>query len=276
MPYDAFGVFTRSYNFTADKIAAIRIQSIRMDGEFDNYATAMNQVMMRSGVTTMSGNLKLGDNSVTGVAAGSAGAPSISPYINAASGIYFPDANTIVFVSNGTETGRIAITGFTTSSLSCSNFGVGVALGSIRGNSDFRGITSFQSIREDALIDATALTGAVNIDAVLTASTAASVTVFTANAVGNFTFNIRHNSLASLNSNMGIGQVLSLAIEVPCGGTAYYCTAITIDGSAPSQLKWFGGAPAGGYVSAINVYTITIIKTASATFLVRASLSSAT
>lgn len=276
MPYDAFGVFTRSYNFTTDKLAAIRIQSVRMDGEFDNYATAMNAVVLRNGAAAMTGNFKLGNNSITGIAAGTLGAPSISPYVNAASGIYFPDANTVVFVANGGEIGRIANAGTILPLISCNYIGVGVAPISVRGNSDLRGITCIQSIREDALIDATALTGAVTIDTVLTASTAASVTIFTANAVGNFTFNIRNNSLASLNSQMLVGQVLSLAIEVPCGATPYYCTAITIDGVAPSQMKWFGGAPSSGYASAINVYTITIIKTAAATFLVRASIASAT
>jgi hypothetical protein len=55
------------------------------------------------------------------------------------------------------------------------------------------------------------------------------------------------------------------------GSTAYYSTALNIDGSAVTP-KWQGGtAPAAGNVSGIDAYVYNIIKTASATFTVLAS-----
>ena len=57
------------------------------------------------------------------------------------------------------------------------------------------------------------------------------------------------------------------------GGTAYYCTSVEIDGTT-SQVttEWQGGsAPSSGNANSIDVYTFTIIKTASATYTVLAA-----
>jgi hypothetical protein len=55
------------------------------------------------------------------------------------------------------------------------------------------------------------------------------------------------------------------------GTTAYYPTAITVDGASVTP-KWQGGStPSSGNTSAIDVYTYTIIKTGSAAFTVLAS-----
>jgi hypothetical protein len=49
---------------------------------------------------------------------------------------------------------------------------------------------------------------------------------------------------------------------------AYYMTALTIDGNAQT-VKYSGGtAPAAGNASAVDIYTFTIVKTASATYTV--------
>ena len=46
-------------------------------------------------------------------------------------------------------------------------------------------------------------------------------------------------------------------------------SAITVDGSAPSQLKWNGGtAPTTVNTSCIDVWAFSIIKTSNATFTV--------
>jgi len=55
------------------------------------------------------------------------------------------------------------------------------------------------------------------------------------------------------------------------GATAYYNSAVTIDGTSVTP-KWQGGtAPTTGNVSGIDIYTYAIIKTASATYTVLAS-----
>jgi hypothetical protein len=57
------------------------------------------------------------------------------------------------------------------------------------------------------------------------------------------------------------------------GTTAFYSTAVQIDGStAGVTLKWQGGtAPTAGNASSVDAYTYTIIKTASASFTVLAA-----
>jgi hypothetical protein len=117
MPFDGVGNFTRSYNFTADKLALIKIQSVRVDGEFDNYATAMNQVMLRSGVAPLTGALKMGNNSIGGVAAGAANTPSYSFNGDVTTGIFQPSAGVIGVSSGGAEVGRFTAAGFVTTGL---------------------------------------------------------------------------------------------------------------------------------------------------------------
>lgn len=117
--------------------------------------------------------------------------------------------------------------------------------------------------KEVITVSATAATGTVDVD-VLTSS----VIYYTSDASANWTFNIRGDGSNSLDSIMSTGEVLTLAFLVTNGGTAYYPTAIQIDGSGVTP-EWQGGsAPTGGNTSSIDVYTFTVIKTGSATFTV--------
>lgn len=263
MAYDGFGNFTRLYNWVADKLATIKITASRMDDEFDNYATALNQVILRNGVAAMTGDLKLGGNKITGIGAGVVGTPSLSYSGDATSGVYFPAAGTVALVANGVERARANSTGFNVPSGQL----MGVGTNTPRTQLDVVGFSSLRAIYEDTAYAVTGLTGTVQIDAVT-----AAVLIYDANATGNWTFNIRGDAGNSLNSIMAVGQSLSFAIEVPQGVTPYYCTTITVDGAAVSQLKWFnGGAPTQGNASGIDVYTITVYKKAANTYYVRAS-----
>lgn len=264
MPYDGFGNFTRSYNWTSDKLAAIKIQAARMDGEFDNYASALNQVILRSGVAAMTGDFKLGGNKATGLAAGTAGSPAVQYGADATTGIYFPAAGVLGLSAAGTL--RFAVNSTGAYVPAGQLFGVGTA--TPRTALDVVGIASFQSAFEECVISASALTGTVNID-VFTAP----VFVLTSNAVGNWVFNIRGNAGTTLNSLMATGQMCTIAIEVPQGVAPFYCTNITVDGAAVAQLIWQGAAPTAGNASGVDVYLIRVIKTGNATFKVRASLS---
>lgn len=270
MPYDGAGVWTRSYNFTQDKLNLIKIQSIRMDGEFDNYASGMNQVFLRNGVVPMGGTLKLGANPISGIASGMLGTPSISYAADPTTGFYLPSAGAMGMVVSGVEVARAIPTGLGVAGILAAG-AVGVNTIAPRTILDVSGLSSVRGVFEDVTISAAAITGVVNIDAITQA-----VIELTANAAANWTFNIRGDSTTALNTVMAVGQSLTLAVEVPQGTTAYYCTAITIDGVAPSQVKWFGGAPVAGFVSGLDVYTITVIKTGNATFLVRGSQAQAT
>lgn len=121
-------------------------------------------------------------------------------------------------------------------------------------------------VREKGVISATAATGAINLD-VLTAN----ILDYTTNATGNFTLNIRGNSTTTLNSIMAIGDYVTVAFICTNGTTAYYCTAITVDGNAPT-IAWLNKViPTSGVPSAKDRYILNIKKTADATFTVFAS-----
>jgi hypothetical protein len=126
--------------------------------------------------------------------------------------------------------------------------------------------SAFTNIVEPATVSTTAATGTINFDV-----TTQSVLYYTSNASANWTVNFRASSGTSLNTAMATGDVITVAFLVTQGATAYYNSAVTVDGSSVTP-KWQGGtAPTAGNASSIDAYTYTIVKTASATFTVFAS-----
>lgn len=126
----------------------------------------------------------------------------------------------------------------------------------------FTGTTKIQQILEKATVSATAATGTINYDVL----TNGGVTYYTSNASANWTLNIRGDGSNTLNSIMSTGDSLTIAFLVTNGGTAYYQNGFQIDGNAVTP-KWQGGsAPSSGNTSSIDIYSITVIKTANATF----------
>jgi len=123
------------------------------------------------------------------------------------------------------------------------------------------------NIVETITVSATAATGTINYDI-----TTQSVIYYTTNASGNFTVNFRGSSGTSLNTLMATGESMSATFMVTNGATAYYNSAVQVDGSSVTP-KWQGGtAPTSGNASSIDIYNYVIIKTGSAAFTVLASL----
>jgi hypothetical protein len=122
------------------------------------------------------------------------------------------------------------------------------------------------NIAEVDTITATAATGTINYDI-----TTQSVLFYTTNASGNWTLNFRGSSGTSLNTLMQTGECISATFLVTQGATAYYNSAVTIDGTSVTP-KWQGGtAPTSGNASSVDCYTYVIQKTGSATYAVLAS-----
>jgi hypothetical protein len=135
------------------------------------------------------------------------------------------------------------------------------------GRATFNGQGKIQSVAEKVTTEATAATGTVNYD-VLTQA----VWNFTTDASANWTLNIRGDGSNSLDSIMDTGESITVAHIVKQGGTAYYNSAVQVDGSSITP-EWQGGeAPTGGNINSLDVYSYTIIKTGSATFTALASL----
>ena len=122
------------------------------------------------------------------------------------------------------------------------------------------------TLGEISTVSPTAATGTINYD-VLTQS----VLYYTSNATANWTPNFRGNGSTSLNTLMAVNETRTVTFFVTQGATAYYSNAVQIDGTAVTP-KWQGGvAPTIGNASSIDVYTYSIVKTASATYTVIAS-----
>jgi len=121
----------------------------------------------------------------------------------------------------------------------------------------------FQDAAEIVTVSATAATGTINYDV-----TTQPVLYYTTNASANWTVNFRGNATTSLNTLMSIGQALTVVFLVTQGTTAYYNNAITIDGTSVTPKFQGGTGWVAGNASGIDVYSYTIIKTASATYTV--------
>ena len=121
--------------------------------------------------------------------------------------------------------------------------------------------TVIKGLEEDVNVVASAATGTINFDV-----ETASIWYYTSNASANHTLNFRYNSSTSLDSSMATGDAITLVWLNTNGSTAYYPNAITIDGT--SVTPKVPAAISAGNVSAIDAYSFTIIKTASATFTV--------
>ena len=128
------------------------------------------------------------------------------------------------------------------------------------------GISSVSTIREKVTVTLTT-SGTINADLL-----SGAVVYFSANQLANRTINFRGDGSNTLNSIMDAGQSVTFAALMAQGSTAYYLNAYQVDGTSVTP-KWSGGsAPTGGNASSLDVYAFTIIKTASATFTVLASL----
>lgn len=126
--------------------------------------------------------------------------------------------------------------------------------------------SKFANALEGVTVSATAATGTINYDV-----TTQSVLYYTSNASANWTVNFRASSGTTLNTAMANGEAITVVFMVTQGSTAYYNNAVTIDGTSVTP-KWQGGsAPTAGNASGIDIYSYTIIKTASATYTVLAS-----
>jgi hypothetical protein len=171
-------------------------------------------------------------------------------------------------------TGTLPITngGTGASTLAGANIPVTNVANTFTGTQTFSGSSSATAIvlndaAEVATVSATAATGTINYDI-----TTQSVLYYTTSASANWTVNFRGSSGTSLDTLMSTGQSMTVAFLVTQGATAYYNSAVQIDGTTSGvTTRWLGGAPTAGNASGIDSYRYLIIKTGSATFTVLAS-----
>jgi hypothetical protein len=98
------------------------------------------------------------------------------------------------------------------------------------------------------------------------------VQLYTVAAANTWTVNFGFSSGTTMNTEMAVGDSITVCMLTTQGATPYYVTAVQIDGT-PVSVNWSGGtAPTAGHASGIDAYNFSIIKTASATYTVLGSL----
>ena len=122
---------------------------------------------------------------------------------------------------------------------------------------------------ENSYITATSPTGTTNITL-----SSGSIWYFTsvASNAGPWIFNL--TTSGTLNTLMQVGQSATTSVLVTQGSspTSYYANSITIDGVAQTTYWQNATIPVSGQAAnALDIYSITAIKTGSATFTVLAS-----
>jgi len=240
------GVFT-----TATAIAAATQDAVRLQGRAggtSSYVATVTPTTLSASRTVTLPDADINFTTGLGVAQGGTGVTTLTGLVKGSGTSAFTAATAGTdYVAPGTATSFTARQTFSGSSS---------VLASV-----------FTNMAEVATVSATAATGTINYDI-----TTQSVVYYTSNASANWTVNFRASSGTSLDSAMSTGQSLTAAFLVTQGSTAYYNSAVQVDGSSVTP-KWQGGtAPSAGNASSIDVYTYTIIKTGSAAFTVLASV----
>jgi len=121
----------------------------------------------------------------------------------------------------------------------------------------------FLDVLEGITITATVATGTINYDI-----TTQAILYYTSNASANWTVNFRGSSGTSLNTIMSTGESMTVAFLVTQGATAYYNSAVQVDGNAVTPKYQGGSAWTSGNASSIDSYVYTIVKTGNAAFTV--------
>jgi hypothetical protein len=115
--------------------------------------------------------------------------------------------------------------------------------------------TAVTALFETVSIKGAAAANSLNVD-----MNTASVVYYNVNATANFTLNFRGDSSTTLNSLLGVNKAATAIVFNQNGSTAYYPTAISIDGTSASPLWQGGTAPSSGNATATDAYQFTIIK----------------
>lgn len=123
------------------------------------------------------------------------------------------------------------------------------------------------TVEEPVTVSATAMSATtVNINA-----RTEPTLYYTTAATANGTVNVRSTASESLDTFLAVNEMITVTFMVTNGATAYRPTTFQVDGTNITP-RWQGGtAPSAGNANSVDAYTITVLKTAAATFQVFAS-----
>lgn len=199
-------------------------------------------------------------------------APTASSYLKYTGSVFAWD-NPVTSVSAGTGMSFTTITGTGSVAIDTAIVPRFANAGTFTATQTFSGSSSVASLAlnnalETCTVTGTAASGSLNIDVATQ-----SVVFYNTATTSPWTLNFRASSGTALSLFLSSGQSVTVAVLVQTGAsTAAYNTAVTIDGVAPTALKWQGGtAPTTGNANSIDVYTYTIIRTGPSAYTVLAA-----
>jgi hypothetical protein len=135
----------------------------------------------------------------------------------------------------------------------------------------FNGTSSTAAIKEINIIEPASVTAVAPTATTNFYINTGAVQYITANNANNWTLNIAFSAGTTLNAAMTTNDSITCTLVTTNSATAYYISAVTIDGVSVTP-KWQGGtAPTSGNASSIDSYTFVIIKTGASVFTVLAA-----
>lgn len=219
--------------------------------------TGLSTAICKDGQTTVTANIPFAGFKVTGVGLATTTGDALS---------YGRNATVAALTTTGLATlASLSISGTLTIS----------GAGTYTATQDFQGSASTFAVILSNALEKTTIIGTAPPSTVTFDALGQGIVVYTTNAANNWTTNIRGTASTTLDACMSVGQSVTLVVDTTQGGTAYYNTAVQIDGNAVTP-KWQGGAPTAGSINGDDIYSYWILKTGSATFRVRASVVSFT
>lgn len=122
-------------------------------------------------------------------------------------------------------------------------------------------IAPIVNLQEDILITASAALANTTINVLEN-----SIRYFTGDSSSNICINIRGDDSTTLNSVLQTGNTITTALIVTNGSTAYFTDNTQVDNVAVVPKVQGGSALTSGNPNSTDLYTITVLKTADATF----------
>jgi len=137
----------------------------------------------------------------------------------------------------------------------------------------FNGTSSTAAIREINIIEPASVTAVAPTATTNFYINTGAVQYITANNANNWTLNFAFSAGTTLNAAMTTNDSISCTLITTNSTTAYYLSAITVDGTSSGvTVEWQGGtAPTSGNASSLDSYTFVIIKTGSAVYTILAA-----
>jgi hypothetical protein len=262
--YNSSGALAGSANlvFNGTTLTANTIGAFTLAGTIAGGGNQINNVIIGT-TTPLAGSFTtLSASGVATFSAGTVSLPAITTTGDTNTGIYFPAADTIAFTEGGAESMRINSNGQL-----LVNGSTGTALITVTASN------TYPALKVPNIVEtANTVAGAPASTQTFYLGSGA-VQYYTSNAANNWTVNFAMSAGTAMNTAMAVGDSMSCTMMTTQGSTAYYNSAVQIDGTTSGvSTKWQGGtAPTSGNASSLDVYTYVIYKTASATYTVLAS-----